>query len=129
MHWLPIPLQRMKKVIAFFLLISHMNTSMFLPQVAEDDVYNSNGIQKDDINSVVEYIRVALGYDTTPDDEDDDSGQNFHLAKNIGYNFQQQIVILENVHLAGLKIHFPEYKMTALTNPSLDILTPPPNFA
>jgi hypothetical protein len=41
----------MKKLLAFILLLSHMNTSMFLPQVPEDDIYDGNGNQVDDINS------------------------------------------------------------------------------
>ena len=70
----------MKKILAFFLLISHMNTSMFLPQVPEDDVYDTNGNQLDDINSIVEYVMVKIGLDHTADDEDNDSGQNLHVV-------------------------------------------------
>jgi len=118
----------MKRLIAFILLVSHMNTSMFLPQVAEDDVYDAKGQKKDDINSVVEYIRVALGYDKTADDEDDDSGQNFHLEKNISYNFQQEVIIIKTENLSGFKKDpFPEYKIPLLQSPAFEILTPPPN--
>lgn len=70
----------MKRLLAFLLLLSHMNTSMFLPQVPEVDVYNHDGEQIDDINSVVELFMVYLGWDTVPDDEDNDSGQQFHLV-------------------------------------------------
>ena len=118
----------MKKVFAFILLSCHMNTSMFLPQVQEDDVYDSNGVQLDDVNSVVEYFEVALGYDKTSDDEDDDNGQNFHLVKNIEYNFQQQVVAVAKHDFTEIKEkEFSEYKIPLLTSPSYDILTPPPN--
>lgn len=120
----------MKKVFAFILLLCHMNASMFLPQVPEDDVYDSNGVQVDDVNSVIEYIEVAMGYDTTPDDEDDDSGQNLHLVKNTDYNFQQQVVIIGKNGFAKIKKNeFSEYKIPVLTSPSFEILTPPPNKA
>ena len=75
----------MKKIVAFILLLCHMNTSMFLPQMDEEDVYIASGQQVDDINSVVEYVdQVMLGHkDDTPEDEDDDSGQNFLLVETL----------------------------------------------
>jgi hypothetical protein len=107
-----------------------MNTSMFLPQVEEQDVYDADGQQVDDINSIVELINVELGYDKTADDEDDDSGQNFHLVKNPEYSFQQHSVLIERGDFAELKKHtFPEYKMPAIQSVSYDILTPPPELA
>ena len=62
----------MKKVFAFILLLCHLNTSMFLPQVDEDDQYDAHGQQIDDLNTVSEYIdQVVLGdVDKTPEDED-----------------------------------------------------------
>ena len=71
----------MRRVLAFIVLLSHMNTSMLLPQCAIPDVYDSNGNQIDDITSIVELIRVDLGYDHHADDENDDSGQSFHVAR------------------------------------------------
>ena len=125
-----ISLHRMKKIAALFLLLSHMNTSMFLPQVAMDDVYDANGQQTDDITSVVEYIRVTLGYDKTADDENDDSGQNFHVVKNIEYSFQQQVIVIDRQDFSELKKNtFGEYKIPSHNAPSFDILTPPPNQA
>ena len=107
-----------------------MNTSMFLPQVQEQDVYNSStGEQYDDINSIVELINVELGYDKTADDEDDDSGQNFHIVKNPEYSFQQQSVIIERVDFTEIhNILFAEYKIPTIKPVSFDILTPPPDL-
>ena len=120
----------MKKIAALLLLLSHMNSSMFLPQVAMDDVYDANGQQTDDITSVVEYIRVTLGYDKTADDENDDSGQNFHAVKNVEYSFQQQVIVINRQDVSELRKNtFPEYKMPSHSTPSFDILTPPPNQA
>jgi hypothetical protein len=119
----------MKKVFALILLICHMNTSMFLPQIQEQDVYDVNGQQVDDINSIVELINVELGYDKTADDEDDDNGQSFHLVKSSEYSFQQQSVLIERTDFTEIKnTVFSEYKIPSVKSISLDILTPPPDF-
>lgn len=55
---------------------------MFFPMVDEDDQYDEvTGLQKDDINSLAEYIyQVILGHkDTTPEDEDDDQAHFYHI--------------------------------------------------
>lgn len=120
----------MKKVFAAILLLCHMNTSMFLPQVQEQDVYDANGYQVDDINSIVELINVELGYDTTADDEDSDNGQNFHLVKSFEYNFQQQSIQVVREDFVPVKKHeFAEYRLTLLPIVSIDVLTPPPDKA
>lgn len=116
----------MKKVFAFILLLSHMNTSMFLPQVAEEDQYDANGQQIDDINSVVEYIAVSLGYDHTADDEDDDSGQNLHLAKAFDYNFEQQYSLLQETFAEQHKNEFSGFVTARIEPVSFDVVTPPP---
>ena len=78
----------LRKVLAFILLISHMNTSMFLPQVVEQDAFDSTGQQINDINSVWEFVdEEILGNDSAPFDEDDDNGQNFHLVKIVDYSY------------------------------------------
>jgi len=118
----------MKKVLAFLVLLSHMNTSMFLPQLPEVDAFDGGGRKLDDINSVVEYVGVALGYDTTPDDEDDDTGQAFHIAKVPNYFLFQpvSIVRVENTSQSNAT-HFAEYRSDKIKPISIDILTPPPD--
>ncbi len=117
----------MKKLFTYILLLCHMNASMFLPQVAEMDIVNTQGQYKDDINSIAEYVCVVLGYDHTPDDEDDDSGQNFHLVNACDYFYQQEIKILEDQQLAAPSA--PSYRgFTAgkFSTPYYDIIAPPP---
>jgi hypothetical protein len=117
----------MKKALAFLVLLSHMNTSMLLPQMPEQDAYDANGKQIEDINSVVEYIEVALGNDITADDEDDDNGQTFHLVKAVDYFFSQPMSIVQEKNPAGKKAnHFPEYRAGKIKVISIDIITPPP---
>ena len=104
-----------------------MNASMFLPQIAEDDVYDSSGKQVDDINSVIEYVQVALGYDHHADDEDDDNGQNFHLIKNVEYNYQQINIVVEHTQFVTLAPRtFHDIIEPELQSLSPDIITPPP---
>ncbi len=104
-----------------------MNASMFLPQVAEADTYDNKGRIKDDINSVAEYIEVVLGYDHTADDEDDDSGQNFHLVNATDYFYQQEIKILEDKKFTEAVAHiYTGYISRRLNTPSYDIIAPPP---
>lgn len=103
-----------------------MNTSMLLPQVAEKDVVNAKGQRKDDINSLAEYFSIALGYDRTADDEDDDSGQNFHLTNTCDYFYTQEVVILETKFTTPVIHSYTGYTQRRISNPSYDITAPPP---
>jgi hypothetical protein len=117
----------MKKICALFLILSHMNTSMFLPQVPEEDVYDANGQQIDDITSVVEWVATAMGYDHTADDENDDSGQNFHIVKSCDYSYQPTYTLVEQELPATTnKKSTVTRSGPCIENISLDILTPPP---
>lgn len=116
----------MRKFLAFFLLINHLNTSMLLPQVPETDVYDMHGQEVDDINSVFEYVMVYLGFDNYPDDEDNDSGQNFRVP-----SFAQYTIQLEGEPALKLKIYQSKpayiiYNEGNLHNRSSEILVPPP---
>ncbi len=116
----------MRKVLAFILLISHMNTSMFLPQVPEVDVYDSSGNQLDDINSIFEYVMVKIGLDHHADDEDDDSGQN--LLAVTGFQFTPQ-PFLGHVVKQYAEINtnlFSEYHQQKIPSIAYDIIVPPP---
>lgn len=117
----------MKKIGAFILLLLHMNGSMFLPQMPETDVFDKNGDQIDDINSVLEYVSVQLGYDKIADDEDDDSGQNFHLVNVVNYYFEQKEILLHQAPITLIKNKvYSEFLNTKISSPSFDIITPPP---
>lgn len=80
----------LKRILAFILILSHLNTSMFIPQMNEEvDVYDSAGNQVDDINTLIEYIdQDVLGhYDPTPEDEDDDTDRPLHIIKIVDYTW------------------------------------------
>jgi len=44
------------KIIAFIVLVSHINFSMFIAQIDEVDVFDKNGQQREDVNSLIEYL-------------------------------------------------------------------------
>ncbi len=116
----------MKRMLAFFLLLSHINTSMFLPQVPEDDIYDKNGNQVDDINSVFEFIMVKIGLDHHADDEDDDNGQNLHIVTGFKYTFQPFFSEIIKNYPENKTHSFGEYFQKKIPSISYDIIVPPP---
>ena len=56
------------------LLLLYTNSSLVVPQTDEVDVYGVDGVETDDINSLVEYIDQLIleHYDNSPEDEDND---------------------------------------------------------
>jgi hypothetical protein len=116
----------MKKLLAFILLVSHMNTSMFLPQVPETDTYDANGNQLDDINSIVEYVMVQIGLDHHADDEDDDSGQNLHVVTGFQYTFEPFFGHVVKQYSEININRFGEYHQQKIPSMAYDIIIPPP---
>ena len=117
----------MLRIFGFILLLGHMNFSMFMPQVNEVDGIDASGIQKDDINSLLEYVDQVVfeNPDLTPEDEDDDSGQNFHLI-GIEYYFEPFPELVEH-YLARINFQkFYENFLCRISAVALQILTPPP---
>ena len=119
----------MKKLLAFILLLSHMNTSMLMPQAPEDDVYDRNGNQVDDINSIAELILTDLGIDHTADDEDNDQGQNFHLVKIFEYCYDPVCALTNEHEFSFTKEIFGEYKENKIPSICFDIILPPPKYS
>lgn len=99
---------------------------MFMPQAPEADVYDANGNQLDDITSVVELIRVKLGYDHHADDENDDSGQNFHIVNFYEYSYQPFFSEIKNVFFIKRNDRFRDFTESKIPSISYDILVPPP---
>lgn len=82
----------MRRFLVYVVLLMHVNTYMFFPMVDETDVYEQPGQQKDDINSLAEYIyQILLGHrDSTPEDEDDDQAHFYQLKAPISYSITEQ---------------------------------------
>lgn len=121
----------MKKLSVFFMLLLHMNFYMFMPQCPEQDSFDANGQQTDDINSVIEYAMVELGYDKTADDEDDDNGNDFLLVKNCDFIYnlhQSQVITQPQVTVIKKKMKFPVFQDNLVSDTIMEVATPPPDF-
>ena len=101
---------------------------MLLPQVEERDVcYYGN--QVDDINTLVEYIQqeVLDMPDDTPEDEDDDKGQDFWAARSGNDLYEQKIKLIQvnAPEKENVNVYFDNKpEKTSVIN--FDTLTPPP---
>lgn len=117
----------MRRLLAFILILSHMNTSMFFPQVPEQDVYDSKGNQVDNITSIVEWVRVQTGFDHTADNENGNRAQNLHQVKDFQYTFNPTAFTKNIAHYYQLvNMHYPEYRKSKIPSVSYDIIVPPP---
>jgi hypothetical protein len=121
----------MIKTIAYILLFVHISTSLFIPVVEENDVYDVSGRQIDDINTIFEYVdQVLLGHtDLTPEDEDDDQPHFFTSSSSISYYITGQEQILSSVNeptTKELAVAYPQLPVQKTSSVAYDILTPPP---
>lgn len=103
-----------------------MNTSMFFPQVPEQNVYDSKGNQLDNITSLVEWVRVETGLDHTADNENDNRAQNLHPVKTFQYTSDNYFTKVANKNLMVVVKHYAEFPKFKILMPSYDILVPPP---
>lgn len=100
---------------------------MFFPQVEEKGNYDANGVEIDDVNSVSEYISIALGYGHN---KDGDNGMSFHIVKASSNYFQPvfyQIVARQAIEISKGK--FSLFQTPSLMKMSTDIFIPPPQFS
>ena len=119
----------LRNLTIFIVLLVHINWSMFLPQVAEQDIFNAQGQQQKDINTVIEYIDEVIldKHDKNPIDTDNDQGQNFHLVKIVDYYFEVDFTPVKHRPLiAAAKQQFCLFSEEKLYLVTLDILAPPP---
>ncbi len=123
-------LQAMKKLALYILLVLHINSFMFLPQGQDIGGTDAHGRQIEDINSLVEWVRIALGYDRHADDEDDDNANNLLLVKTFNKVFDEQSpkVPLPALFASKEVTPFPEYDERISLNHFIEVATPPPNF-
>ena len=102
---------------------------MFLPQVAEQDMYNAQGQQLKDINTVIEYVDEVImdKHDKSPVDQDNDQGQNFHLVKIVDYYFELDFTTVKHRPVTtASKKEFCAFSEKKIHDVTLDILAPPP---
>ena len=114
------------KILAFLVLLSHINFSMFIAQVDEIDVFDKGGQQRDDVNCLVEFLANTFHIKHKPlKDSDDDNARYFHMVKLPNYTLPQVIVSKENNFNFSKRI-FSVFIEKKITSVSLDIQGPPP---
>ena len=99
---------------------------MFIAQLDEVDAYDKSGQQKEDVNSLVQFIAEAFHIKHRPlKDSDDDNARYFHASKFDEYNFSQLGVIKKEYFFTD-KMQFPPYFEELANSDFLDIQGPPP---
>lgn len=102
---------------------------MFLPQTAEKDIYNRNGQQEHDVNTLIEFVSASLGFhqNTDPLDNDDDQGQNFHLVKLVDYHLALDPIYLRTPEVSyTARLQYGAHPAEKIPAVSSDITAPPP---
>ncbi len=101
---------------------------MFFPVVEEQDIYNSKGVQVDDINSVLEFVVKKLSNKKAaqPTDEDDDQPEFFHLANTHSYILSKQFEVVFVSYPVEGKQYTP-FNAPRITPIMREITTPPPD--
>lgn len=118
----------MKRILAFILIICHLNTALFQTQLAEQDKYDMHGKLVDDINSAAEFFsEVVMGnVDETPEDEDEDTGNDYQAVKTVDYYFLSALKVPLAPATHPINHVVSETEHFQLLEVSLDIPYPPP---
>jgi hypothetical protein len=119
----------LKKLIVILVMFVHVNGSMFLPQTAEKDIYNGNGQQERDVNTLIEFLSASLGIhqNNNPVDDDDDQGQTFHLVKLVDYHLALDPIYLRPQELPSTDcIHYAVHPVEKIPAVCTEIVAPPP---
>jgi hypothetical protein len=122
------------KLLAWLLLLFHVNYLMFIPNVDEMDIYDVRGIAVDDINSVYEFVDqvVFSHFDDTPEDEDDDSehaAQTTQAGLYCCTKAQVYFVRKSAFTLVLRSVHYPALSEQAKMIHQPDVISPPPDFS
>ncbi len=119
----------MRRVIAFIILLIHINTSMFIPVIDEVDMFDAQGNQVGDINTLVEFVdQVVLGHKPKlHPDSDDDSAHFFNIIKIQSFVINP-IVIYEGrpMPVAYKETIYPAVREEKIFPMSYDVIAPPP---
>lgn len=117
----------MKQLLVFIVLVSHINFSMFIAQVDERDTYDRSGRQKEDINSLVQYLARVFHYKHNPfKDSDDDSARYFHIETQFVICEKDAVQIEDPFEYLSQKIKYPPYKEQKALSQYFEIQSPPP---
>ncbi|HEY1869847.1 MAG TPA: hypothetical protein VGG71_02250 [Chitinophagaceae bacterium] len=99
---------------------------MFIAQLDEVDVLDKNGQQKEDVNSLVQFLANTFHIKHKPvKDGDDDNARYFHASKFEDFNFSQ-LGVIKKESFSEISTAFPTYSEKLINFVSLDIQGPPP---
>lgn len=116
------------RFFAFILLLLHINFSMFIAQIDEEDIYDATFQQVQDINSLSDYLQQTFSHhkgNHKKKDSDDDNARYFHCLKPHFFLVQPAAIIKKESSLLLYKT-LPLLDETALSSGFLNILSPPP---
>jgi hypothetical protein len=98
---------------------------MFIAQVDESDAFDKNGQQKEDVNSLFQYVENVFHIKHKPlKDTDDDNARYFHIVEDKEHYFNHFVV--RNDLYSSVPATFPLFIEKKLASVSLDIQGPPP---
>lgn len=120
----------MRRAVAFIVLLVHINTSMFIPVADEVDIFDAQGNQVCDINTMVQYVdQIVLGHTrTSHSDSDDDQAHFFNLIKFQRF-FANQFEIVSSKKIVFAWNDKPIYSLfkdKKLMSLEQDVIIPPP---
>jgi len=76
---------------------------------------------------LLSYMNTSM-LDNIADNEDDDTGQVFHISTAVEYSISQPVSILQEKTPAGQNTsQFADYRSAQIKTVSIDIITPPPD--
>ncbi len=115
------------KLLVTILVLLHMNFSMFIPQVNEIDVFDANGQQMEDVNSLVDLINATLhAHKKQPSkkDSDDDNARYFHAAKLGPFFYQPFFSLVKTTEYHSS--NYPNLAAPSVAPVFYEIQSPPP---
>ena len=97
----------------------------------EVDIFDKNGVQVDDINTVYEYInQIILNHKPQKPhpDEDDDQAHYFNVIKFQNFNITQYVIngLKKNIFGWSEKPVYTFFRDKKLLSPTQDVVVPPP---
>jgi hypothetical protein len=117
------------KPFAFILLLLHVNFSMFISQVDEQDVYEAKGMHVRDIDSLTDWLQQALSKHKSTgshnDNKDDRDARFFHILKPTHF-FSPHFVLVKKPTDNTSESYAPLLNETDLRAGFSSIQSPPP---
>ncbi|QEC56902.1 hypothetical protein [Flavisolibacter ginsenosidimutans] len=117
------------KPFAFILLLLHVNFSMFISQVDEQDVYEAKGMHVRDIDSLTDWLQDILSKHKSSDShnnkKDDGDARFFHILKPTHF-FSPHFVLAKKPTVTTNENYAPLMNETVLPSGFSTIQSPPP---